>query len=121
MRAFHENHIRARKLARSPGHYAALVAVFCEIDRIAARAMPVPSSYYGSEQPIHEYAAAARLGDRQMKPCNWKQEDSDCDTYGTDCGHYFSVTDGTPEENGFRFCVYCGRPLEQHLYEEDEE
>lgn len=74
MSAFHENHIRAR----SPGHYATLVTVFCEIDRIAARAMPVPSSYYGSEQHIHDYAAAVRP-------------------------------------------VTGGRPLEQHLYEEDEE
>ena len=44
--------------------------------------------------------------------CLWKElEDDDCGNYDTSCGQTFAVIDSTPEENGFRFCCYCGKPI----------
>lgn len=38
--------------------------------------------------------------------CTWT-EDSD-GVYQTACGHQFQFFDGTPEDNGQKFCGYCG-------------
>lgn len=59
---------------------------------------------------------------KQSPTCLWSQEDDiDSDFYGTSCGHYFSIIDGTPNDNGFKFCVFCGKPIEQSLITEVEE
>jgi hypothetical protein len=49
-------------------------------------------------------------------PCNWHQDGEDCTTYATSCGHYFEITDGSPSENRFKFCCYCGKPVEESLH-----
>ena len=53
--------------------------------------------------------------------CRWTQDEWDGDTYSTSCGDAFVFIDGTPEENGCKFCCHCGKPLEQVLLEDDEE
>ncbi len=55
------------------------------------------------------------------KACHWDQEDLDSDCYVTDCGHYFSVPDGTPEDNEMRFCCFCGRRLVARAYNVEED
>ena len=43
-----------------------------------------------------------------MTTCEWRHEKSD-DTYETECENIFSLmNDGTLEDNGYRFCPYCG-------------
>lgn len=46
--------------------------------------------------------------------CIW-HECEEC--WETSCGNAFIINDGTPEENGFRFCTYCGEEVEQVLAE----
>lgn len=46
------------------------------------------------------------------KPCKWVLDDDDSNTYLTSCGELFCIENGTPKENYFNFCVYCGRKLE---------
>jgi len=41
--------------------------------------------------------------------CAW-QADEDGNLY-TDCGEIFCIEEGTPVENGFKFCIYCGKPM----------
>jgi len=45
--------------------------------------------------------------------CKWTRHDIGADGWSTDCGRDFMLNDGTPEDNGMRFCCYCGRPVEQ--------
>ena len=52
--------------------------------------------------------------------CTWWQ-DTDEQTYATRCGHIFRLDDGTPDENQFRFCCFCGRALKQQLMPEEDE
>lgn len=54
-----------------------------------------------------------------MSECGWVQ-DSD-GSWETGCGHIFEITEGTPAENSFKFCCYCGGPLIEHPYDEAEE
>ena len=48
--------------------------------------------------------------------CKWV-EDEDGD-WETECGHIFIVCYGKPEENGFRFCPYCGEEILEVEYED---
>ena len=48
--------------------------------------------------------------------CKWS-EDAD-GNWETDCGNAFCLEDGPPSENNLRYCCYCGRKLEEVLYEE---
>ena len=57
----------------------------------------------------------------QKHECVWSQDCSGSDTYATQCGHYFSITDGTPTENNFKFCVFCGKKLLEELCNDDDQ
>ncbi|MCK5021484.1 MAG: hypothetical protein KAS32_31015 [Candidatus Peribacteraceae bacterium] len=42
-----------------------------------------------------------------------EDELSDQDTdYGTQCGNYFMFNEGDVEDNGFKFCLFCGKEIE---------
>lgn len=43
--------------------------------------------------------------------CLWKFDDLD-GIYESACGKNFFFETGTAEENGFRFCPFCGKELE---------
>lgn len=51
---------------------------------------------------------------RTKKPtaptCDWRLM-GDADYYETSCGGAFIVNEGTPAENGMKFCAYCGNRL----------
>jgi hypothetical protein len=42
--------------------------------------------------------------------CAWAADD---DAWQTSCGQSFLIIEGTPNENGMRFCCYCGGPLNE--------
>ena len=48
--------------------------------------------------------------------CTWTQNDNEDDSYwaAACCDHLFVFNDGTPSENGFAFCPYCGRELSEN-------
>jgi hypothetical protein len=49
---------------------------------------------------------------RAARLCDWSQDgDEDSDTWHSDCGHYFTLTEGHPIDNGFRFCPICGASI----------
>lgn len=56
-----------------------------------------------------------------VKPhCTWVQ-DSD-GIWNTDCEHSFVINnEDTPLENGMVFCCYCGSPLAEMEYTEEDE
>jgi hypothetical protein len=49
----------------------------------------------------------------EPQTCVWSLDDHDDDClWETSCGQTFQFTDdGGPEENTFRFCYHCGKPL----------
>ena len=42
-------------------------------------------------------------------PCTWTQDDDGI--YHTSCGQAQEFTTGTREENGYKFCPYCGKEI----------
>ena len=43
--------------------------------------------------------------------CEWGIDDADGSVWKTGCDNLFVIISGTPSDNDFRFCMYCGRPL----------
>ena len=76
----------------------------------------------GEEYPIGReiFERTYQLGKAQTKPeqrplinppaCTWTH-DNDEGSWDAECGERWSITEGTPEENNFRFCPGCGRQV----------
>lgn len=45
--------------------------------------------------------------------CEWKLEDSESNLYVTECENRQLIFEGTPEENGYKYCPYCGRKIKR--------
>ena len=45
-----------------------------------------------------------------MEECAWREDEG---VWETDCGETFVLNDGTPYENGMRFCCFCGKGIAQ--------
>ncbi len=48
--------------------------------------------------------------------CIWECDDDS--SYSTDCGYEFMLNEGNPEENGMKFCPFCGRKLDKKGYQD---
>jgi hypothetical protein len=47
---------------------------------------------------------------KQKQFCVWVR---DCGAWATSCDHVFEIIDGTPTENGMKYCCFCGCHLSQ--------
>ena len=60
----------------------------------------------------------------EPEECEWVQEDpfgsGDSCIWQTDCGHEFVFDEGTPSDNGAKWCLYCGKKLVERVVENDE-
>lgn len=46
------------------------------------------------------------------KTCAWEEtHELEGISWQTECGHRFTIIDGTPADNEFNFCPYCGGHL----------
>ena len=43
--------------------------------------------------------------------CKWKLEDEEANLYLTGCQQRQLIFEGTPKENGYRYCPYCGKKI----------
>jgi hypothetical protein len=43
------------------------------------------------------------------------------EVWSSACGHEWTFEEGTPYENGMKFCPFCGHPLEQRIPEPEED
>lgn len=56
--------------------------------------------------------------------CNWQQPSYDhfeANYWDTDCGESWAITEGTPTENGMKFCHGCGKPIKEHPFADSED
>lgn len=45
--------------------------------------------------------------------CEWELEDAESNLYVTGCENRQLIFEGTPEENGYKYCPYCGRKIKR--------
>lgn len=50
----------------------------------------------------------------ESEPCVWSENAEGW--WETTCQNEFSLTNGTPEDNGMNFCPYCGHELQEQVY-----
>lgn len=43
--------------------------------------------------------------------CEWRLCDEEANVYDTSCRNPHILIEGTPKENGYRFCHYCGKKI----------
>ena len=56
----------------------------------------------------------------EQEACTWTRNlDDDSGMYETSCGEAFMISDGTPKENSFKFCCYCGKSLEEDHWSDE--
>lgn len=58
---------------------------------------------------IAKHQAAAKEPEQKPAACNWEYVEDGY--WQTDCGEAFCVEEGTPEQNGMKYCHHCGKPL----------
>ena len=44
----------------------------------------------------------------ESRSCVWELQDDEYSIYETQCKHGFLVVEGTPANNNFKYCPYCG-------------
>lgn len=47
-----------------------------------------------------------------IKQCTWVHDEWE-DSWDTTCGEKFQLTEGTPRDNGMKYCCYCGGELKE--------
>lgn len=56
------------------------------------------------------------IENRKMDSGKWILEDEDDNTWEcSECGGLLLVNDGTPHENDWHFCPYCGTKLDEQV------
>lgn len=82
------------------------------IERIIKNSIKLSSRgmiYEGEIIPLSkEILTALKQFEPEPLECKWKQW-PEGDTFDTDCGNCFSITEGSIEENDFKHCPYCGK------------
>jgi uncharacterized Zn-finger protein len=58
--------------------------------------------------------AAPRREDEPAR-CVWTEDENG--PWETGCGHTFEFFEDGPSENGAAFCLYCGKPVEEKLFD----
>ena len=48
-----------------------------------------------------------------LRTCVWSRGDDDTDKWEGSCGVAWSLSEGTPADNGMNYCPRCGAKLEQ--------
>lgn len=63
--------------------------------------------------------AEMKIEEQAEQYCNWLQQDGENSEDWLACDDkLFCLTNGTPSENGMRFCPYCGKNLVEITYKE---
>ena len=50
------------------------------------------------------------------KICVWSQDSECSDIWLSSCKNAFTLIEGTPKENKVQFCMFCGRPVQEVVF-----
>jgi len=62
-----------------------------------------------------------RTATAEPATCGWREESAESKYWETGCDQKFTVTTGTPLENGMRFCPFCGKLIAELAFVEEPE
>ena len=61
-------------------------------------------------QVAEEYVSEINVGENE-EFCEWMQDDGATDIYDTECGNSHMFIDGSPSDNKYEYCPYCGKEI----------
>lgn len=83
-----------------------------DIDKVAAQLEKYCFEKYCAEGDS-EIERIVKGGGADLElECKWKLEEEG-NLYVTECENRHIAFDGTPEENGYRYCPYCGKKIKE--------
>lgn len=62
--------------------------------------------YEGAIRVVHDVAH-----EYEKYVCEWMQDDGATDVYDTECGNSHMFIDGSPSDNRYEYCPYCGKKI----------
>ena len=69
-------------------------------------------SYFdGKEDGIREATEIVKQGGASDDVCEWRLCDEEANVYDTSCRNPHILIEGTPKENNYEYCPYCGRKI----------
>ena len=99
------------------------IANSCDVmSEVIQHGLEIGSADWSQMKKCNDALMAALTPPTEPKECKWVQEDpfgsGDSCIWQTDCGHEFVFEEGTPSDNGAKFCLYCGKKLVERVVEE---
>ena len=90
-----------------------------DLDKVVEQLKAVSYERYGNDGMggervvnLDDVVEIVKGGDVEPKSeCKWKLEDAEGNLYATECKNRKLIFEGTPKENGYRYCPYCGRKI----------
>ena len=65
----------------------------------------------GRKDAFNEAIEIVKQGGVADDVCEWKLEDEESNLYLTGCQQRQLIFEGTPKDNGYRYCPYCGKKI----------
>jgi hypothetical protein len=102
----------------TPTYVYRIMCDFCHINKIQM----VKNEYAHKFVVLRQFCIAQGINTPLQEPtCVWTPYDDDGDTWEGSCGALWVMIEGTPKENKMNFCPQCGKRLEEHVPEEEED
>lgn len=70
----------------------------------------IPVHYVRLDESI-EIVKQGGVSDASDNVCEWKLEDEEANLYLTGCQQRQLIFEGSPKENGYTYCPYCGKKI----------
>lgn len=87
---------------------------------VAGNVADYTASTHNTAGVIYRAMLAAAPAAPALEVCDWWQE-GESDWWQTKCGNVFILNEGTPSENSMKFCCFCGKPVKEEPYAEEED
>ena len=69
------------------------------------------TDYYIKKSDAIEIVKQGGVSDASDYVCEWRLCDEEANVYDTSCRNPHILIEGTPQENNYEFCPYCGKKI----------
>lgn len=97
--------------------FVAIETTAYDIDKVVEELEEKKQNALEVEESIKEYNVwndaieIVKQGGVYDDVCEWKLEDEEANLHLTGCQQRQLIFEGTPKENGYRYCPYCGKKI----------
>ena len=89
-----------------------------DVDKVVEELEKLPNReadyYYANSNDVIDREDAIEIvkqGDVSNDVCEWRLCDEEANVYDTSCRNPHILIEGTPKENNYEYCPYCGKKI----------